>query len=1020
MEKIGRVILKGIYNNLWIKVEYKNKNEEITKYMIGINEIFPSKKMLKCDIFNIVYNSNTEEGMIYFDNILSASICEYTYHKTPNKLLEKVINYNEEYTFLKVLDDKEDILDYYSECYKLDTTPYISKYGMIKGIDDEVLRENETYKLSEDQFQILARNAFFQEEKKKIKQDRYDNNLACNVLSIKTKKGIYVLAHRMLLLDIDKKSLVVDNKVVVNKEFNLDPESKDVNKIESIYKYIPEDDHYLLEDFLGNLSLITKSIHEYNDTRNSAYIREVKTDSEPFIFCLGREHSVDLDKELLGIRRMINNVDEMSNPIKTFFGEDVKMYKRNYPIFTVDKRFDIDQINAINQGLKSPVSYIQGPPGTGKTQTLLNAIISAQFNGKTVLVTSNNNIPMDGVYDDILKLKYKDNIPLLFPVIRLGSFSNCEKAIDRINEMFEIASKMKPNESQISKIKQERQNDMKNLVELLINYEKYVDLKNRENGLLNLRDKNTSFRVSVNIEANLTKVREELKEIGTVDINEFRKYIKVDDEYFRYFFMAIHFETASRLQKLSKPKYKELLTIIKMKAETQEEKDERTKKFRSFLSVEGNLQLFLEIFPVVVATNLSCTYLGDPKPQFDIVMMDEAGQCNVANALIPIIRGNQLMLVGDPQQLKPVIVLDSVVNKALRNKHHIAEEYDYIDNSIYSLFTKIDDKNNETLLSHHYRCHEKIISFSNKKYYHGRLKMRGNSDEKTPLIFVDTSQGDKNNKDSQKNVSELEARFISKFIKENNNLNIGVITPFVRQKECIDYYLQEDGFDNVSVGTIHAFQGDQKDVIILSSAITNSTHQSTFDWLKNNRELINVAVSRAKTKLLVLGNMEAINNLSTDKNDFYELVDYVKKAGEVEVTDVSMPSFALGTRQMTTESERELSETVKQVLSVIDEKCFIGEQVAVSKIFVNEKIDSSLFYKQTFDLVVFRKTFSREEPVVAIELNGPEHYSDEEVMARDRKKKELCDSRRLKFVSLPRDCARDYYDIKKTLKEIIK
>ena len=71
-------------------------------------------------------------------------------------------------------------------------------------------------------------------------------------------------------------------------------------------------------------------------------------------------------------------------------------------------------------------------------------------------------------------------------------------------------------------------------------------------------------------------------------------------------------------------------------------------------------------------------------------------------------------------------------------------------------------------------------------------------------------------------------------------------------------------------------------------------------------------------------------------------------------------------------------------------------------------------------MVVFRKTFSREEPVVAIELNGPEHYSDEEVMARDRKKKELCNSRRLKFVSLPRDCARDYYDIKKTLKEIIK
>ena len=106
--------------------------------------------------------------------------------------------------------------------------------------------------------------------------------------------------------------------------------------------------------------------------------------------------------------------------------------------------------------MKSPVSYIQGPPGTGKTQTLLNAIVTAEFNSKTVLVTSNNNIPMDGVYESIRDLKYRQDIPLLFPAIRLGSFKNCEEAIERILEMYNVALKMRPNESKINEIKKER------------------------------------------------------------------------------------------------------------------------------------------------------------------------------------------------------------------------------------------------------------------------------------------------------------------------------------------------------------------------------------------------------------------------------------------------------------------------------------------------------------------------------------------------------------------------------------
>lgn len=1026
MENIGRVLIKGIYHNTWIKIEYRNRDNEITKYMIGINDINPFKKTIQCDCFNIVYSKSTDQRLIFFESILSATICEHTYHKTSEKLLKKLEAESEEFVFLNPISNKEDLLDYYSDCFKLDTTPYISKYGMIPGIDMDCLMENEKFYLSDEQFEILATNAFFQNDKKKrnkeIELEKFENTLACNVLSINTEKGLYVLAYRDLDLDIQQKILRVHPDLRINKEFSYDSNSSHVKNIESIYKYMPEEEYYLLDDAAQNMRTIVDVIHEYNKTKYSTYHNEVKTDQRPFIINLGKKLTIDIDKEFDGIRLMINQTEEMSLPIKTFFGEtDTKLSRKlNYPIFTVDNKFNIDQINAINIGMKSPASYIQGPPGTGKTQTLLNAIVSAEFNGKTVLVTSNNNIPMDGVYEDILNLKYKKDIPLLFPAIRLGSFENCTTAINRIIEMYTLAKDLKPNETKIKQLKEDRKNDMKELVKLLADYETLADLKTKEQGLLSLLEKNNNDMLSIDIQTQIELIRKEIKSLSNVEIEKFEDIMKQDEKYFYNFFMAIHFETVSKLQMLDKPKYEKLMAILKMNISDDNSKKERTKAFRSYLSNNENFSKFLDIFPVIISTNLSCTFLGEPSPQFDIVMMDEAGQCNVANALIPIVRAKQLMLVGDPQQLKPVIVLDKNVNKELRTKYHIPKEYDYVDNSIYTIFTNIDIINNETLLSYHYRCNDKIIGFSNKKYYHNKLKLKSLSTEPQPLLFVDTSKDEVKNSFNIRNTSEIEAKYICEYVKKHPRQKIGIITPFVHQKECIEYFLHNNDINDVTIGTVHAFQGDQKDVIIFSTAITNYTHQATYNWLKNNRELINVAVSRAKDKLIMLGNKNAISNLSNEEDDLKELSDYVSTNGESSVTDVSISSVALGTRQISTESEKELASTIKQILSVINKNCFIRTEVAVSSIFTNDKIDSSLFFKQKFDLVIFEQTFSGEQVLLAVELNGPEHYLDEEVISRDERKKEFCNLHKLKLISISRDCARDYTDIKGCLLSFLK
>ncbi len=72
--------------------------------------------------------------------------------------------------------------------------------------------------------------------------------------------------------------------------------------------------------------------------------------------------------------------------------------------------------------------------------------------------------------------------------------------------------------------------------------------------------------------------------------------------------------------------------------------------------------IYHDIFRAMITTCISAHKLGEPESMFDMVIIDEASQCNTVVSLVPIIRGENLMLVGDPQQLNPVILLDEIAN----------------------------------------------------------------------------------------------------------------------------------------------------------------------------------------------------------------------------------------------------------------------------------------------------------------------------------------------------------------------
>lgn len=94
----------------------------------------------------------------------------------------------------------------------------------------------------------------------------------------------------------------------------------------------------------------------------------------------------------------------------------------------LNRKVNMDQLLAIHNAMKYPVAYIQGPPGTGKTNTIINTIVTAFFNERTVLFSSYNNHPISGVYEKLSKLQYEGKT-ILFPILRLGNAQKLNESL---------------------------------------------------------------------------------------------------------------------------------------------------------------------------------------------------------------------------------------------------------------------------------------------------------------------------------------------------------------------------------------------------------------------------------------------------------------------------------------------------------------------------------------------------------------------------------------------------------------
>ena len=482
--------------------------------------------------------------------------------------------------------------------------------------------------------------------------------------------------------------------------------------------------------------------------------------------------------------------------------------------------------NELNESQKEAVAYslgaddvhlIHGPPGTGKTTTAIEVIEQAVANGQKVLATAASNIAVDNMLDFLLDRGVK--------AVRVGHparvTSQLKKhTLDSLIEQNELYRKSEELRDQAFEKKEEQ--------------EEYTHPSGKyRRGMSN------------------TKIKELAEEgrgsrgVSEDKIQDMARWIELQDE------INDLFEEANQLR-------------------------------------EEAVNEILETKQVICTTNSTSGSELIENREFDLVVIDEATQSTEPSCLIPITRGKKVVMAGDHRQLPPTVKNRKAANEGLED----------------TFFERLAEKHpaSKNTLEIQYRMNEKIMAFSNEQFYDGILTADESVQEHTledfqldvnvydnnlkevldphePVVFVDTAGRDASERIRQASTSKENPEEALLVAQMTDNLlrsglqpeDIAVISPYKDQVDLLDRKIDTE---NLEIKSVDGFQGREKEVVIMS--LTRSNKNRRIGFLEDVRRL-NVSLTRAKRKLIVVGDSDTI----TAHKIYKHFVDYVREKGKV-------------------------------------------------------------------------------------------------------------------------------------------
>jgi very-short-patch-repair endonuclease len=298
---------------------------------------------------------------------------------------------------------------------------------------------------------------------------------------------------------------------------------------------------------------------------------------------------------------------------------------------------------------------------------------------------------------------------------------------------------------------------------------------------------------------------------------------------------------------------------------------------------------------------------------FDLVVIDEASQCDIASALPLLFRAKRSVIIGDPMQLRHISALPRPRDADLQSKFDLIETraaWMYSVNSLYDLAAGLADSSQIINLRDHHRSHADIIQFSNHKFYGGRLRVATPYDRlkrpqgQVPGVIWQDVRGRTTRPGGSGAQNELEAKALvgalfDLLVTRHYEGSVGIVTPFRAQKQMIDIMIaQSPAIEEVKlrrellVETVHRFQGDERDVMFFSPVVSEGITPGALGFLRSNGNLFNVAITRARGLLHVVGDRAAA--LSSGVDYLREFATYVQKIGATPDVPAAQDASAVG------------------------------------------------------------------------------------------------------------------------------
>lgn len=552
-----------------------------------------------------------------------------------------------------------------------------------------------------------------------------------------------------------------------------------------------------------------------------------------------------------------------------------------------------EQLEAVNSACSRDFTVVTGPPGTGKSQTIISMVASVLADGGSVLVASKNHQALDAVEGRLIGIAAGLNFHnrTLDPSREIDvSFSDVVAELVNQNPTTGSLNSALP-ASLLSKVRERDQflSSEKKLFDLeceLAALHERIEARSQQGekvspvlhpslisrllawvrNLLSKRINDCDTAVSLAREGASTR---ELK--AAVDLmREQVRSIQSDVDY-----VALSKEISSDIQQI----FPRILSGVTALSLDEHATIANLSSDWEFSQRKGNppralVSLVLKAKPLWLAS-----VLGGPKRMplqdgmFDLVVFDEASQCDIASSLPLFARAKRAVVVGDNRQLSAIKQLGLVQDRHLMSVQNLPVDtmgrFAQSQNTLFDFAVRVPGSH-KVMLKDQYRSNVEIVNYISTAFYGGKLvaaadpSAHQNAGKSKPgMHWTDVPSprmaelGNVNSREVERIAEHL--RFL--LMDTEYRGSVGVIAPFVPQVQSLERAIRdaipEIVLDEVElkVATVDSFQGQERDLILYSPTVYPLIASSAITFFQRDQRRINVAISRARAVVHIFGDL---------------------------------------------------------------------------------------------------------------------------------------------------------------------